>query len=301
MIEDFLLQRFCPGKAPRETFRAELIRLCNEFIASGLADSSFETELTNGEDGALWSRMSEALTYDLLRHSHELVDPDMAAGPDFLVTNGDQRVWIEVICPSPNDIPHEWLVFQEGATNFPHEAILLRWTAAIKEKAEKCIGSACGKKKGYIEKGIVNTDDAYVIAVNGCQLRNGPFSALYGISQFPFAVEALFPVGPIQVTMCKETLEVVDEGHQFRPFILNKNKAEVPADTFLDPRYNAISAVWAIDLNGAAVLDSEQPKVVVHNPNANNPLPQGFLPADSDFVTMPVGEDGYVLNRVVVN
>ena len=35
----------------------------------------------------------------------------------------------------------EWLISQPGvAVSLPHEDILLRWTAAIKEKTEKLIG-----------------------------------------------------------------------------------------------------------------------------------------------------------------
>jgi type I restriction enzyme S subunit len=70
----------------------------------------------------------------------------------------------------------------EKAVSFPHEQMLLRWTSAIKEKWEKLIGSQDGTFKGWVEKGIVVPEDAYVIAVNGRQLR-GAFPALTGISQ----------------------------------------------------------------------------------------------------------------------
>ncbi|MDH5741533.1 MAG: hypothetical protein OEY77_14520, partial [Nitrospira sp.] len=69
--------------------------------------------------------------------------------PDFLVLQGSRKVWIELICPSPVGLPGSWLNIEPGtAGNFPHQAILLRWTSAIKEKAEKLIGSTDGRVPG---------------------------------------------------------------------------------------------------------------------------------------------------------
>jgi hypothetical protein len=168
----------------------------------------------------------------------------------------------------------------------------------IKEKAEKLIGNADGTITGYLQKGVVASNEAYVIAVNGCQLRNGPFSALSGISQFPFAAEAVFPIGPIQLKINRENGKVVDRGHQHRPYIINRNNAQVPAFTFLDPRFNPISAIWAVDFNGGSVIGNSEPMAVIHNPNALNPISMGFLPADSEYVATPCSEDEYLLEKI---
>jgi hypothetical protein len=125
-----------------------------------------------------------------------------------------------------------WTQFNEGVTDFPHESILLRWTAAIKEKTEKLIGSASNPNIGYFHSGIVAPEDAYVIAVNGVLLRNGPFSSHLGISQFPFAIEAVFPVGPYQLTINRDTHQVTNRGHQHRPNIINRNGPMSPLTHF---------------------------------------------------------------------
>src|SRR5690606_24051054 len=125
---------------------------------------------------------------------------------------------------------------------------------------------------------VVAPEDAYVIAVNGCRLRGGVFSQFEGISQYPNAVEAVFPVGPMQITINRDSLEVVDRGHQFRPYIIKTSGAHVPADTFLDPRFSPISAVWALDLNGESVFGNREALAVVHNPLARVSLPIGLLP-----------------------
>lgn len=96
-------------------------------------------------------------------------------------------------------LPDEWINHVSGnVVSLPHEEILLRWTSAIKEKAEKLLGRADRKTgeriPGYIEKGIVTPSDAYVIAINGRLLRGfgGAIPELHGISQLPYAVEATF-------------------------------------------------------------------------------------------------------------
>lgn len=298
MIEEHINQRF-PCDTPQcVAYRQSLIRVCNEFIDRGLADPTFIGELTSSQDSKFWSRLSEALLADRLRNKTFPPRTNPGEGPDFLVLDGTRKTWIEAICPEPRGVPEDWRNFQTGVTHFPHEAILLRWTAAVKEKAEKLIGSANGEAAGYLQTGIVAPEDPYIIAINGCQLRNGVFSALFGISQFPFAVEAVFPVGPYQLSIDRETSEVVDRGHQYRPYVTNRNGALVPAYTFLDDRFNNISAIWAVDLNGGSVIGSSEPMVVVHNPNAINPIPVGFLPADNEYVATPNGDGDFILEKM---
>lgn len=299
MIEAYIRQRYPRNDTRSVAYCRELIRVCNEFVARGLADSKFAKELTSGQNSKFWACVSEALLADRLRDKDFLERSVVGEGPDFLIGNGKMKIWIEVICPEPIGIPAGWLSFEEGGIrDVPHVDILLRWTAAIKEKAEKLIGNTNGTFAGYLKKRVVASNEAYVIAVNGCQLRNGPFSALYGISQFPFAAEAVFPIGPIQLRINRETGEVVDQGYQDRPYIINRNNAPVPAYTFLDPRFAPISAIWAVDLNGGSVIGNSEPMAVIHNPNALNPIPVGFLPADDEYVATPSGEDQYLLERV---
>ncbi len=263
-----------------------------------MADQNFISRLTSGHDPTFWACLSEALLADRLHNKTFPARSAIGEGPDFLVLDGTRKVWIEVICPEPRGVPTDWSTFQEGVTDFPYESILLRWTAAIKEKSEKLIGNADGTSNGYLQSGIVGPNDAYVIAVNGCQLRNGPFPALSGISQFPFAVEAVFPLGAYQLTINRDTLEVVDRGHRHRPYIINRNGAHVPAYAFLNPRFNPISAIWAVDINGESVIGNREPMAVVHNPNATNPIPVGFLPADSEYVATPRNSDEFILEKI---
>lgn len=274
------------------------MQVCEKFAESGLADPKFVKELTSGSEQKFWACISEALIADRLRGKEFGVRKTRRGkGPDFLLMEGDRKIWIEVVCPEPINIPADWLDPQLGAVvNFSHEEILLRWTSAIKAKAEALVGSLDGRQKGYLNSGVVSPNDAYVIAVNGCRLRSGHFPALIGISQFPFAVEAVFKIGPYQLRIDRKTLKAVDRGHQHRPYVPNKNGSMVPAYTFLDPRFNPVSAIWAVDMNGQSVIGNLEPTAIVHNPNATNPISHGFLPADSEYVAVAKGDD-FVLSK----
>lgn len=288
-----------PGDHPRTVaVRQYLASACAEFINRGLADPKFITELGVDSSQKFWACISEALVADRLRDKTFGPRKSPGEGPDFLVMAGTRRVWIEVVCPEPIDVSSDWLSSEwDKAVSFPHKEILLRWTCAIKAKAEALIGGSDGQRIGYLKSGLVSPEDAYVIAVNGCQLRSGLFPSLFGISQFPFAAEAVFSIGPYQLTIDRESREVVGRGHQHQPFVLNKNRAEVPTFTFLDPRFDPVSAIWALDVNGGFAIGNSEPSAVVHNPNAINPVPVGFLSTDHEYVAVAEGVD-FVLSKV---
>ncbi len=297
MIKEHLMSRY-PGDFHRTVAVREFVeRICLRHIDLGLADSNFESNLCSGDDARYWQRLSEALLV------HELLEANLDLrpsrnGPDFLIQHEGRNIWIEVICPEPTGVPADWLQSNSGTvTNFPHEAILLRWTAAIKEKAEKLLGNPDKGYVGYIEKGVVAADEPYVIAINGRRLRGEYFASLTGISQFPCAVEAVFAVGPFAIQIDRRTLKTIRSEHQHRPVIRKPNGSEVPAYTFLDPAFRPISAIWAADIDETWVIGNCKPMAVVHNPNAANPIAPGLLPANWDYVALENGDDGYVLEH----
>ncbi|HLP30024.1 MAG TPA: hypothetical protein VK150_01605 [Geothrix sp.] len=292
------LEKRLPGDFERQVaIREYLERACEAFVASGWADPKFLTELSSREEQKFWASVSEALVYQLLLGKTFGARRNPGRGPDFLIQNGSQRIWIEVTCPEPTGLPENWKKIAWGeASSVPHELVLLRWTSAIKTKANALIGNMTRKKTGYLQTGIVGANDAYVIAVNACCLRHGPFPGILGISQFPYAAEATLPIGPYALQIDSKSLQVVDRGHQYRPFLLNKNNAEVSTKLFFDPQYNGISAIWALDLNGSSAIGNHEPIALVHNPNALNPLPPGFLPSQNEYV-VTIGENEFGVSK----
>ena len=130
------------------------------------------------------------------------------------------------------------------------------------------------------------------------KVRNSTFPTLIGISKSPFAVEAVFAVGPYQISFNRNTLEQTGTGYQHRPLISKRKGAPVPAYTFLDERFQSISAIWAVDVDGTSANGNSEPMDVVHNPNANNPIPIGLLPAHDEYVATSIGTEEFKLNRV---
>lgn len=299
MIEKYIKEKYPETNERSIVYGNELTRVCNTFVNSGLADNKFIEELTSGDDSKFWSCLSEAFVVDKLKNKHFPKRPiSVGVGPDFLIRHDNLNIWIEVICPKPIDIDPEWLNASGNTCHFPHEKLLLRWTSAIKEKAEKLIGNKQKQIKGYLEKQIVNPEDAYVIVVNGCQLRNGPFESLNGISHFPLAAEAVFPIGPMQITLEKETGKVVHQDHKHKPFIINKNRAKVPTISFIDLHFQNISAIWAIDITGLSIIGNTDPMSVIHNPLAKCKIPVGILPSDSEYVATKINESEYILENI---
>ncbi len=296
-IENYLSHRY-PGEGKVLTVRNAIAGACNNFVKSGLADNKFINELCSGSNPKFWACLSEALLAEYLFNAG--IKPTSLGdnGPDFLVIDNGKKIWIEVTCPEPKGLPTEWTTPELGTVwDFPHKEILLRWTSSIKEKAEKLLGTHDGKKKGYISKEIVAPEDAYIIAINGRQLRNGQFSELCGISQFPFAAEAVFSIGPYQIKLDKKTLEKTSADYQHRPLIQKSKGMPVPAYTFLDPRYKPISAIWAVDVDGTSSIGNLEPLTVIHNPNATNPIPTGFIPARDEYVATPINNEVFQLNK----
>jgi type I restriction enzyme S subunit len=297
-IESYIESRY-PGEGQHKAYREELIRICNAFVKSGLSDFKFVSDLRSGENGKFWSCISEAIIFDKLQGKNFATRSKVGIGPDFLLMDGGRKIWIEVVCPQPMGVPSEWIEIQTGTyRSVPHNEILLRWCSAIKEKSEKLIGSMDGKVKGYLQTGIVSKNDIYVIAVNGCQLRHGPFQALHGISQYPYAVEAVFSIGPYQLTFDKASRKFVKFGFQERYAIIKPNKSLVPTYSFLDPSFNMVSAIWAVDFNGAGVIGNTEPSALIHNPIAVNSLPREYLQSNEEFIATPFGDGEYQLERI---
>lgn len=270
-------------------------RYCDE----GLADKEFGNQLASGDGFAYLQRIGELLLAEALWvDGFKLSSAD--EGPDFRVEKDGEAFWIELITPEPKGLPEEYLRSREvpgsGAFHYPAQEILLRWTAAIAEKARKLLGCAGQGIKGYLEKGIVKPDERYVIAVKDRLLSVWP-DGMTGIGQFPFPVEALFATGPYAITINRETLETVSAGHQQRVFVLNRNEAKVATNTFFDRKYAAISSVLGITLREEALLGRPHRNALVYNPLATNPLPHKFLTSQEHWVC-DVKPDSYTIRRL---
>jgi len=292
--------RYPQNVGPVPALRERMIEVTQAYLDAGQGDANALQRLCSADEFTYWQQLSEVLLGYQLGEAG-IIFTHQAAGPDFLIEHDGRRIWVEVITPTPSGIPANWMAPPEisGVRDFPHEQILLRWTAAIKQKAEVLLGQP-GQNAGYLAGGIVGPDDCYVIAVNARLLRGygGTFAELTGISQWPFAVEATLAIGPLQLRINRDTLESSTPEHQQRYVIHKPVGQPVPADTFLDERFAPISAIWATDIDEMTVLDRPAAMVVVHNPRATHPLPLGLLPAQEEFSAAVLDDEHYQLERL---
>jgi hypothetical protein len=297
-VEAAIRRRYNTNSAARDHY----VALWHEYSAAELADANFVSEITGDKDAKFWQRLWEMmLGRHLSRLGHRL--SSAGEGPDFRFEVEGKTVWCEAVMPDPKDLPGDWLTLPEPGEvrvhSVPYEAMLLRWTAALKEKHDKLEGRTkkarvTGEdvfKPGYRQKGIVADGDCYVIAVNSCQLS--AFPKRNGISGLPFAVETVFPVGPWAFPVLAEQGRLGDPFRTVRRFVKNHNGSPVATTGFLDPAYAGVSAL--LGCTTANAQDGDLGLIVVHNPLARVPLPVGVLGAAVEYVAHDVG-DAYELH-----
>ena len=249
------------------------------------------SQLTNDDDEQFWQRLWELqLGSHLVRLGHATTSP--AKGPDFRFVAGDLTVWVEATSPAPRGIPAAWFAFPETgiSTSYetPNDEMLLRWTGAFSEKRRKF--------EGYAGDGTTAPGDACVIAINGGQL-SGFWPTPCGVSQMPWAVEIVFPVGP-RYAECSRGMDEVRWGQAERHGIANRNGKTVELYPFITPECSGISALVTC-VDGRPSEGSLQ-LYVAHNPLAAVPIPLGlFGGAAEEWDAVPVeGASGdFILRR----
>ncbi len=252
-------------------------RLWERHAAAGLAGDHFVNELTSGSKTKFSQRVWEMLLgQHLIACGHDITTHPEGE-PDYRFLLDNQVVWVEAISPTPGqELPLDWTTHVLPQVNkfevqtFPHEEMLLRWTAAFKDKAGKC--------DEYRAKGVVKPADAFVIAIDGSQLAKMPVA--HGISQVPFAVETVFPVGPLGMEIDPITKKLGKATHTVQTMVVNRNKAAVFKEPFLRKDRGGISAV--LGCYGQVSATDLLPVQIAYNPHAASPLAPGHLGVDAE-------------------
>lgn len=256
--------------------------LWGDYLKLDVADfDHFVSQLTNGDDEQFSQRVWELqFGSHLFRLGYDV--KSAKRGPDFRFEVGGLNVWVEATSPAPRGIPKEWFSFpSEGAgTSYdtPNKEMLLRWTAAFRQKMKKF--------DDYARSGITAAGDACVIAVNGSQL-SGFFQDNFGELQLPWAVEVVFPVGTIRAVFTVGQDDVTME-RELRYEITKPNGSPVSLHPFITPECSGISAL--ISCTTSYSPDMRLPLCIAHNPLAAVPIPLGlFGEAAEEWQAVPVG------------
>jgi len=288
-IEQAFVRRGLSGKF----LQLYLSPMIARFVQSGCADNNYLTEFQYGNDGQFWSRIWEAMLYGRFHYLGWSVS-GRSSGPDLHLTAPTGPALVEATVPSPEGLPSEWLDRQPGRVySMPHEQMLLRWTSSLYDKKEKHLED--------ISRGQADATMPFVIAINSCRLSLHPEA--YGITQWPFAVEATFPIGPLAVPVDRSTGKF-GETYQSLRFSVNKRPdCPIPTDNFLDPDYVCVSALIGCaschaDDATLAEFNDQPPYYLVYNPLATNPLPQNWLPGAIEYAAVESAPGEFTLTRL---
>jgi hypothetical protein len=294
-ISEILARRF----PENDYYEHDLGKLLSEYEKSGLASPHFVEEIESGEAGKLWSRVWEAMLYRYLLSRGDGVDsaPRKKSGehgPDFRIVHQGQTIWIEAVTPAPERIPPDYLEPpKKDEVKFLQPMLddepLLRWTSVLRCKRKKL--------KSDKKQGIIGDKDCTIIAINSCRLHDWRPNDV-GISGFPFAVEAVFPIGPLAYPITPDGQPDGGPVNFPRNEIPNQNNSPVSTANFLSPEYANVSALLGCyhkpTLNPDYEKTGKISLTLVHNPLAANPLPRGILDVEKEYVADVEG-DRYVL------
>lgn len=203
-------------------------------------------------------------------------------GPDLLVKHEGQNIWIEAIAPTQGDEDNENRVpdlvsagiFQGEtviAQNVPKEELVLRLTNAIWVKKQKF--------DKYKKDGIVNPDDACVVAITGAQLGR------WGDCAMPLVLSSTYGIGEITVCFPVSGGGEATVGNDFRMFVEKSNGEKIPTTAFLHPMFSNISAV-IYDHRGLGAYRGRLgcDFKTIHNKLANAPLPKGLIKRGIEYI-----------------
>jgi hypothetical protein len=229
----------------------------------GLEDSHFEQQLDRDPNARLWEMMV-AKILKLEGYYPNSTDH----GPDFVIEKDGKKIFIEAISPGPGDEanPNTVPPITHGAPTaqaVPVAQIVLRIRSALKEKKQRYTQ--------YLKERIVSTSDVCIIAVSSSKLS--PRANLWP----PAIMRATHGVGNRYIVFGPGE-EVVGEGIESCESIPKVNGQEIDTRFFLSDENSLISAVLYSDCSFfSSVFDLFNESMIIHNPKARVPLPQGFI------------------------
>lgn len=279
--------RLAPQLVPR------LSAIFDWFQSTGLCEHKFETEIRKGSYAAYAQDMSEMLVaHRLHQDGYTLRRSPSAGGPDFIATKDGTSIQLEVV--TPQALPEVAAYISRpriGAFSVPLSGFLLCWTKGIAQKAGQLLGN--GDIKGWTEKGLVDVHLPFVVVVNGCLFKADLSEGFrQPAGSLPWAAVGLYAVSDLTIYIDRSTLKSTGSGFDYRQKLERGGKGAVPLDTFLDPQYRPISAVWALALDDFDLLH-DAPEVlprrdyesaVLHNPTADVPLAYKAISAFEEWV-----------------
>jgi type I restriction enzyme S subunit len=211
----------------------------------------------------------------LLEAGHAIHAPK--PGPDFGLTLGSRRIWIEAVAATPGELgrpdsipPLEIRAGMVRAEYVPQDKIVLRCTSAIAAKFP-------AQYRRHVERGIVGLEDSYVIALNHAEAYH-----YAEVGEPPYILRAVLGLGSHFVTIDRDTGKLTGQGVQYRGSIPKATGSPVETRLFLSSESAPVSAIIGSVTNIGTPVHLREHRMgqdfrLVHNPFAANALPAGLL------------------------
>lgn len=207
-------------------YRALIEQLWGRFAP--VAEPDFRSKAATALHQAFW----EMYLFAALTEHGLQVGRVAHTGPDFFVDTPTGRVWIEAVAPGAGEGPDAVPPHDYGsreARRVPEDQILMRYTSAMRGKAEQF--------ERAIRGGVVRRGEAYVVAINSRE-ADPSYSGFV-----PFFIKAFLPIGHPAIGLDPQTGNVVEQTITYRDSVSKKSGSVVPTDTFLSGAYPNVSAL----------------------------------------------------------
>jgi hypothetical protein len=248
------------------------------------ADEHFLTEIRRDFHARFWEMyLTCALIEAAATGSYRVSCPK--PGPDNLIERDGRRIWVEAVTATPGNPskPDSLVARIDGQMSIvPADKIVLRYSNAIAEKY--------AKYRGYLDSGIVDAKDSFVVAVNGWSLDYS-----WASGELPRFLKAIFPLGAMGYAIDSRTKEIVDRNHQFRPIIHKTNRAPISTELFVSEHCIGISAVLHSDAHAFMTQPLGADFQVAHNPLATQPVAARLIPSWREWRATAKEGGGYEL------
>jgi len=210
------------------------------------------------------------------------------SGPDFEVSAGSQRIFIEAVAPTPGNPEHADFVSEpvyrdaEGraiAVDVPHDRITLRIASAVRAKLDVF--------DRYRSRGLVSADDACIVAVN---LRDIP-QAWADSKEFFF--RGVYGMGNRVLVIDPDARQIVAAGREHRMILARASGATEAVAPMLDPAHADVCAILgsAADVGNVPDLLGDD-FVIMPHAGARVPFHRGFIGRGVEISLRPGNESG---------
>lgn len=226
----------------------------------------------------------------------ELIPKKRQEGPDFCILLDGKNLWIEAttadVGRGEDKVPEPIL---DEVNRVPEEQILLRLTNVFSCKnckrptgtstillSDNTSSGSCKncKRQEYISKGIVKTDDLFVVGINGF------LAAKLSDTEIPYIVKSVFGYGKDVATISLKTLEIINRFYEYRQYVIKKNLSPVSTSPFTNGELPGISGIIYsnVDIWNLPALPGSDFKFV-HNPTVypNIRIQQEWMPIGQEY------------------